>query len=890
MIFAATLLALACPQNPTEPVESDYYTIDYFTPPEGEVVEVGGLDFMPNGDALVSTRRGRVWWVENASAADPADAIWHLFAEGLHEGLGLHIDDERIYVVQRSELSELVDLDGDYRCDVVRTISQDWGMTGNYHEFVFGLPRDQQGNFYISLNVGFWSPEWWHGISKAPYRGWIMRISPDGSATPWASGVRSPCGLGMNSAGDLFYTDNQGDWMAVCPIFHVRQGDFFGHPASLRWTEEYLAEGRIPNSTDPPEVKRTPAAVLIPYAWSRSAGNLVEDQTSGKFGPYEGQMFVAELTNGTVVRTQMEKVRGEYQGAVFKFRDEIGSVCRVAFAPDGSLFTGFTNRGWGGRAPGHGLARIRWTGDTPFDMHSVHLVKGGFEIDLTKALAADFDATSLGIEAESYDYNYWWDYGSPQQRFEPMAIRSSEISADRKTLKVYLDNLQPARCVRLTLKALRDEAGAPLLHDSFHYTVNQLVDGPLTEENIIRQVAPPAEKPAEAEGWLNLSWGDALDRFESEGWELVDVELDPKDPSKLITRPGMGALVNSGDQPSDFVSKQEFGDVEFHFRFMLPKNGDSGLYFMERYELQLVDRADQCCGVIGGKGPRVTTAYKGAGVWHTVGGRFYAPRFDESGRKIRNATFEQITLDGSMIIGSTEVAKVTPGGQTGELSRAPFFFQGSAGKACIGDIRIKPLDSALDAANLSVGKISAVSGSEKPVYTSTDWYDLFARGIEGWNSSGDAQWALADGLLQAKGGSGRLTLPKVGPEFWELQGQIQLQEGGQAALVFHADENGAGERALLDCTPSSRLKTGSVLGASSSNKVSAELVPGGVWFDFDLRLLPDGWLHLYLNGVEISRLEMSAASPSNRHFALELGTGADLKIRGLKLRAWAKAN
>ena len=93
--------------------ESDYYAVDYLTPPNGAVLEVGGMEFMPDGRLVVSTRRGEVWIVENPLAEDPSEAKFSLFADGLWEGLGLNIHDGQIYVVQRGELSRLTDIDGD---------------------------------------------------------------------------------------------------------------------------------------------------------------------------------------------------------------------------------------------------------------------------------------------------------------------------------------------------------------------------------------------------------------------------------------------------------------------------------------------------------------------------------------------------------------------------------------------------------------------------------------------------------------------------------------------------------------------------------------------------------------------------------------------------------
>ena len=154
------LVALACGVQPVVALQSeaDYWTVYYLTPPSGEVLEVGGIDFLPDGRLIVSTRRGQVWIIDDPLAEDPADAGFTLFAEGLWEGLGLNVHDGEIFVLQRTELSRLVDIDGDDICDEIETICNDWGVSGNYHEFAFGLPIDDEGNFYVSFNVSFFSP------------------------------------------------------------------------------------------------------------------------------------------------------------------------------------------------------------------------------------------------------------------------------------------------------------------------------------------------------------------------------------------------------------------------------------------------------------------------------------------------------------------------------------------------------------------------------------------------------------------------------------------------------------------------------------------------------------------------------------------------------------
>ncbi|HTE06757.1 MAG TPA: hypothetical protein VK824_11210, partial [Planctomycetota bacterium] len=279
---------------PLAPSEADYYAVDHLLPPPGAVLEVGGMDWLSDGRLIVSTRRGQVWIIDHALAGNPAEARFTLFADGLDEGLGLKVLHETapdspprdaIYVVQRGELSRLRDEDGDDRCDVVETVSQDFGISGNYHEFAYGLLADDAGRLVMTLNVGFGDPRWWIGQSFAPSRGWALRVDPaTGATTPFASGFRSPAGSGRNAEGDLFITDNQGDWIPACPIEQLVEGAWYGHPASLRWTDQFLSAGALPSESVPQDRPRARPALWLPYKWARSAGSLVQDTSEGRFG------------------------------------------------------------------------------------------------------------------------------------------------------------------------------------------------------------------------------------------------------------------------------------------------------------------------------------------------------------------------------------------------------------------------------------------------------------------------------------------------------------------------------------------------------------------------------------------------------------------------------
>jgi glucose/arabinose dehydrogenase len=235
LLTAAVLVAAAFQKTAAQesPKEEDFFRIMRVSAPEGVILEVGGLAVLPNGDLGVSTRRGDVYIVENPTSQRPH---FRRFASGLHEILGLAYKDGALYCAQRGELTKLMDTNKDGKADVYETVYA-WPISGHYHEYSFGPKIAPDGSFFVSGNVAFGDEQWWRGESRVPWRGWMMRIWEDGRMEPWATGMRSPCGLGMVD-GELFYDDNQGDWMGSGGIVHVKKGAFAGHPAGLRWANQ----------------------------------------------------------------------------------------------------------------------------------------------------------------------------------------------------------------------------------------------------------------------------------------------------------------------------------------------------------------------------------------------------------------------------------------------------------------------------------------------------------------------------------------------------------------------------------------------------------------------------------------------------------------------------
>jgi glucose/arabinose dehydrogenase len=485
---AASVPASAKPVARDETAEeAKHYKLTTFNLPDDCVLEVGGLAFRPDGKLLACTRRGDIWLISNPGAANPALVQYSKFATGLHEPLGMYVESNNVvYVVQRPELTKVIDVNGDGVADKFETVCDKWGVSGDYHEFAFGPARDKEGNFFVTLNVGFGGGH----QAKVPWRGWCVKVSPDGKLEPYAYGLRSPNGINFAPDGELFYCDNQGEWVATNKLNHVKKGKFYGHQASLRWLPEspfashptsipsgMLYDGQKgPDRNSPSGMPAVdPPAIWFPYGrMGQSASEPVWDTTGGKFGPFAGQCFVGDQTRSTVMRVALEKVNGVYQGTCFPFRNGLQcGVNRLAFGPDGALYVGQTNRGWGsvGGKP-YGLQKIAFAGDVPAEVHHVTLTKTGFDLVFTKPIA---DVTPNAVTLKSFTYIYYSQYGCPEMDPRDEKITAANLSPDRKTISLAVAGLKPGRVYEFRLPDVKTADGAPILHPEAYYTLNELV-------------------------------------------------------------------------------------------------------------------------------------------------------------------------------------------------------------------------------------------------------------------------------------------------------------------------------------------------------------------------------------------------------------------------------
>ena len=142
-------------------------------------------------------------------------------------------------------------------------------------------------------------------------------------------------------------------------------------------------------------------------------------------------------------------------------------------------------------------------------------------------------------------------------------------------------------------------------------------------------------------------------------------------------------------RPCDQQTKRAFGDVQLHLEFRTPAEvkgsgqgrGNSGVFFMDKYEVQVLDcygnktYADGATGGLYGQHPALANACRPPGEWQTYDIIFNVPHFGPNGEVVSPA-YATVILNGVVVqnhqayrgpTGWKNPGKYSPHGPTGPL-------------------------------------------------------------------------------------------------------------------------------------------------------------------------------------------------------------------------------
>lgn len=308
---------------------------------------------------------------------------------------------------------------------------------------------------------------------------------------------------------------------------------------------------------------------------------------------------------------------------------------------------------------------------------------------------------------------------------------------------------------------------------------------------------------------------DDLSQFETpkgKNWQVVGaVFMDRTKEQEVQPTEGKGILLNisSKTDAAQLLTKRQHGDIDLQLDFMMPKGSSSGIYLQGRYEVQLFDSwmkdsvtSTDCGGLYerwkNGKGfegrSPLSNAARAPGLWQHLSISFQAPRFDSSGKKITNAIFKEVILNGTIIHKNSEVTGPTRAAAfNDETASAPLMIQGDHGAVAFKNIRYKTYENR-DSITLANIKFQVYKG----VYKSYDTLKNFTPERTGTSDSltwlvGDkkAQLVLTGDMNIPKEGDYLFKIKSGGPSWLFLDGKEVLDNNGtrEYTQAYYAKTN-----------------------------------------------------------------------------------------------------
>jgi len=462
--------------------------------PAGFEPQVGGMAFLPDGRLVVSSftpmnngvlreaPNGSLWVLGAVVGGDASTATATKIAGGFHDPCGVAVVDGDIYVSHRDDITRLRDADGDGAFETREVFVAPW-TSDNYHHFSFGL-IEHGGWLYGTLSTAIY----FENTLKAdgvrgevvsmngpnpPNRGTCYRVNLATREVEFlAGGFRTPNGVAVTGAGDVLVTDNQGAWLPTSKLIHVKPGRFYGHSNGGQVSERYPEGGAPSLHADEPV---SPPAVWLPQ---NEVSNSPTTPLEITRGPFAGQFYLAELTMGGIRRVFLEEVGGELQGAVFRCTQGLeAGVNRLIAGPDGCLYAGMTGAdgNWSWKNTRFGLQRLRPTGGTAFEYHSVRATPDGFAVRLTRAVDPAWLAEISNYTIEQWRYEPTAQYGGPKVDLEALAVAHAAPDADGFGVRLVVPGLKAGRVVRLRADPV-SAAGEAMWSTEAWYTLNAIPD------------------------------------------------------------------------------------------------------------------------------------------------------------------------------------------------------------------------------------------------------------------------------------------------------------------------------------------------------------------------------------------------------------------------------
>jgi len=165
------------------------------------------------------------------------------------------------------------------------------------------------------------------------------------------------------------------------------------------------------------------------------------------------------------------------------------------------------------------------------------------------------------------------------------------------------------------------------------------------------------------------------------------------------------------------------------------------------------------------------------------------------------------------------------------------------------------------------------------------WTTLFdGKNIDAFNKVGDANWTIADGVLQADKGMGGYLVTKQPYTDFEIRAEFWVDTPANSGIFIRCDTpqmpgaEACYEVNIFDTRPDPSYGTGGIVNVA---KVAAPIKAGGKWNTYEIRA-QGSHLMVTLNGMKTA--DVQDTKHARGPFALQYGAGV-VKFRKVEVRA-----
>ena len=180
--------------------------------------------------------------------------------------------------------------------------------------------------------------------------------------------------------------------------------------------------------------------------------------------------------------------------------------------------------------------------------------------------------------------------------------------------------------------------------------------------------------------------------------------------------------------------------------------------------------------------------------------------------------------------------------------------------------------------------VFSAASSVMPVAAQGGWTTLFdGKNVEAFNKVGDANWTIADGVLQADKGMGGYLVTKQPYTDFEIRAEFWVDTPANSGIFIRCDNpqmpgaEACYEVNIFDTRPDPTYGTGGIVNVA---KVAAPIKAGGKWNTYEIRA-QGSHLTVTLNGMKTA--DANDTKHARGPFALQYGAGV-VKFRKVEVR------